>query len=190
MLSPNDERRATVIQRSGAPGGREHMFERLDSDARAAVAHARDEAARSGKREIGTEHLLLGLLSRRGHASDALAAAGAEAIDLRAQLAPDDAGATSAGLTADRAESQQPGTHRIDDELSMTTHARQALESALRAMQHLKQRNISSGHLLLGIIDQPHNGAVQALSVAGIHVGTLRADVLQRMISGPDGDVP
>jgi ATP-dependent Clp protease ATP-binding subunit ClpA len=165
------------------------MFERFDRDARAAVVHAKDEAARSGKREIGTEHLLLGLLSRPGHASDALTAAGVDAKDLRGQIEPDDEGATSAGPTADRAGSQQPGTHHIDDQLPLTSHARHALEVALRATQRLKHRDISSGHLLLGIIDQPHNGAVQALSVAGVHVGTLRADVLQRMRSG-EGDTP
>lgn len=38
------------------------MFERFDPDARAAIAKAREEAARAGRREIGTEHLLLGLI--------------------------------------------------------------------------------------------------------------------------------
>jgi ATP-dependent Clp protease ATP-binding subunit ClpA len=166
------------------------MFERFDPDARAAVAHARDEAARSGKREIGTEHLLLGLLSRPGHASDALTTAGADARDLRAQIAPAGADATSAGSTAGRSGSQQPGTPDAADDLPMTNHARHALELALQAARRLKHRNISSGHLLLGIIDQPHNGAVQALNVAGIHVGALRADLLQGLTGGPEGDGP
>jgi ATP-dependent Clp protease ATP-binding subunit ClpA len=164
------------------------MFERFDPDARAAVLHARDEAARSGRREIGTEHLLLGLLSRPGHASDALTAAGADAQDLRAQIAPHDADATPAGSAADRPGSERPGPQHTGDELPMTNHARHALELALQAAQRLRHRDISSGHLLLGIIEQPHNGGVQALSVARIHVGTLRVDVLQRMTTGPEGD--
>lgn len=162
------------------------MFERFDPDARAAVVHARDEAARSGKREVGTEHLLLGLLSRPGHASDALTAAGADARDLRAQIAPSDADATLAGAAAEGSERLSP--QDTDEELPMTHHARRALELAVQATQRFKHRNISSGHLLLGIIDQPHNGAVQALSVAGIRVGTLRSDVLQGLISGPESD--
>jgi ATP-dependent Clp protease ATP-binding subunit ClpA len=166
------------------------MFERFDSDARAAMAHARDVAARSGQREVGTEHLLLGLLSRPGHASDALTAAGADAKDLRAQIAPHDADATSAGSTAGPSRPERHGTQVTGDELPMTNHARHALELALHATQRLRHLNISSGHLLLGIIDQPDNGAVQALSVVGIHVGTLRADVLQRLTSGPEGDTP
>ncbi len=165
------------------------MFERFDPDARAAVGRAKDEASRSGKREIGTEHLLLGLLSRPGHASDALTAAGADAKDLRAQIAPHD-DATSAGTTAGRPASERPGTQDADAELPLTRHARRALELAHQATQRLNHRHISSGHLLLGIIDQPHNGAVQALSVAGIHVGTLRADVLQRLTSSSEVDAP
>ncbi|HXW44846.1 MAG TPA: Clp protease N-terminal domain-containing protein [Streptosporangiaceae bacterium] len=161
------------------------MFERLDQEARAAVEHAKDEAARAGKREVGTEHLLLGLLSRPGHASDALTAAGADAGDLRAQITPDDSGAAS-GAAAAAAPAAAPAT---GEELPLTSHARHALELALQATQRLRHRHISSGHLLLGVIEQQHNGAVQALSVAGIHVGTLRADVLQRLTSAADVDI-
>jgi ATP-dependent Clp protease ATP-binding subunit ClpA len=138
--------------------------------------------------EIGTEHLLLGLLSRPGHASDALTGAGADAEDLHAQIASHDADATSAGSTADRSGSERRGTQDTGDELPMTNHARHTLELALQAAQRLRHRHISSGHLLLGIIDQPHNGGVQALSVARIQVCTLRADLLQRLTSGPEGD--
>jgi ATP-dependent Clp protease ATP-binding subunit ClpA len=166
------------------------MFERFDPDARAAVMHARDEAARSGQREIGTEHLLLGLLSRPGHAADALTAAGADAKDLRAQIAPQDADATPADSTVGRSGPERAGTQDTAGELPMTKHARHALELALQAAQRLRHRNVTSGHLLLGIIDQPHNGGVQALSVARIHVGTLRVDVLQRMTSGAESDTP
>jgi ATP-dependent Clp protease ATP-binding subunit ClpA len=165
------------------------MFERFDHDARAAVAHARDEAARTGKREIGTEHLLLGLLSRPGHASDALTAAGADAEDLRTQIAPDDSAAATAGPADSEAAPAELGA-RHPDELPLTRNARHALELALQATHRLRHRHISSGHILLGIIEQPHNGGVQALSVAGIHVGTLRADVLQRMTSSTtEGDI-
>jgi len=159
------------------------MFERFDPDARAAVMHARDEASRAGKREIGTEHLLLGLLSRPGHASAALTAAGADAGDLREQIAPDNEG-PPASSAAGQPGPEQPGTQHPADDLPMTHRARHAMQLALQATQRLRHRHISSGHLLLGIIEQPDSGAVRALSVAGIQVGALRADVLQRMTSG------
>jgi ATP-dependent Clp protease ATP-binding subunit ClpA len=174
----------------------EQMLERLDPDARAAVLRARDEATRSGKQEIGTEHLLLGLLERPGHAADALAAAGADPDDLRGQIGP--GGGSAEGPAADAGSDAQtvsepgavhaaatagrPAAHETG-ELPLTNHARRALELALQATHRFRHHSVSSGHLLLGIIDQPDNGGVQALRVAGIHVGTLRADVLQRLMT-------
>ena len=168
------------------------MFDRFDPDAREAVLHAKDEAARAGKREIGTEHLLLSLLSRPGHASAALKAAGADAGDLREQIAPDHEGppAPSAAGQSGQSGPEQPGTQHPADDLPMTHRARHAMQLALQATQHLRHRHISSGHLLLGIIEQPDSGAVQALRVAGIQVGALRADVLQRMTSGSGRGIP
>jgi Clp amino terminal domain, pathogenicity island component len=198
------------------------MFERFHPDARAAIAHARHVASRSGHREIGTEHLLLGLLARPGHAADALTAAGADAADLRARipggdaavqpellepdlLEPDPLGgdalapagtgpdsarrASDAGLAADSADgvrTRQHGRPDGSDEMPMTSDAKRALELALHAAQRLRHQHVSSGHILLGIIDQPGTPAVQTLRVAGIHVGMLRADVLRRMAVGPE----
>ena len=187
------------------------MFERFHPDAHAAVVHAGDEATRSGRREVGTEHLLLGLLARPGHAADALTAAGADAAGLRARIPRGDAArpepldadaltaasrhpdfaqrASDAGLSASSPDRVRPG-QRSDrggtDRMRMTTDAMRALELAQRAAQRLRHQHVSSGHLLLGIIDQPGTPAVQALTVAGIHVGTLRADVLRRLAAGPD----
>jgi ATP-dependent Clp protease ATP-binding subunit ClpA len=187
------------------------MFERFHPDARAAVMHARDEATRSGQREVGTEHLLLGLLARPGHAADALTAAGVDAADLRARIPRGDAArpwpldaealasggidpdsaqrASDAALGADspeRVRTEQRGGRGVTDDTRMTRDAKRALEFALRAAQRLKHQHVSSGHVLLGIIDQPGTPAVQALTVAGIHVGMLRADVLRRMAAGAD----
>jgi len=164
------------------------MFERLDSDARAAVARAREEAARAGKREVGTEHLLLGLLSRPGDAADALTAAGADAKDLRAQIAGEDASAAPAPAAAASPAPEPLDTQHSGDDVPLTKHARHALDLALQATQRLRHRHVSTGHLLIGIIEQPHNGAVQALSVGGIHVGTLRADILQRVTISTQND--
>jgi ATP-dependent Clp protease ATP-binding subunit ClpC len=152
------------------------VLEHFDPDAQAAVAQATDEAARSGKREVGTEHLLLGLLSRPGHASAALTAAGADAGELRAQIAPHDAGAA-------------PAVPAVD-ELPMSNRARRALHLAVQTRERLRHRHVSSGHILLGIIDQPTSGGAQALRVAGIQVGAVRADVLQRLSSSPERGAP
>jgi ATP-dependent Clp protease ATP-binding subunit ClpA len=162
------------------------VLERFDPDAQAAVAKARDEAARSGKREVGTEHLLLGLLSRPGHAAAALTAAGADAEGLRAHIAPHDGSATSALPAVGRRGPERPGRRHAVGELPLTKHATHALHLALQARERLSHSYVSSGHLLLGIIDQPENGALKALNVAGIRVGAVRADVLQRLTSSPE----
>ncbi|MGA3150797.1 MAG: Clp protease N-terminal domain-containing protein [Streptosporangiaceae bacterium] len=191
------------------------MFERFHQDARAAVAQARDEAADAGQQEVGTEHLLLGLLARPSHAADALHAAGVRAADLRARIprgdaaqrdAPDadalapagadpDAAGLASGLTAGAGLPDQAGTGQrvapdATGEVRLTSNARRAFELAQRQAERLRHHHVSPEHLLLGIIDQPGSQAVQALTVAGIHVGTLRADVLRRMTVSPDQGPP
>ncbi len=159
------------------------MLERFHRDAREAVAHAKDEASQSGRREIGLEHLLLGLLARPGHASDALTAAGADAADLRAHLHGDDD--QPEPPSAEPVAAASVAGDGVGD-LPVTREVGHAFELALQAAHRLRHQRVSSGHLLLGVIDQPGSPAVQALTVAGIHVGMLRADVLQRLLAGAE----
>ena len=172
------------------------MFEGLHHSAREAIAYARDEAARAGHKVVGAEHLLLGLLARPGHAAEALQAAGADPDELRARLSagasepseageggPDPAGPIAAAAVTGEGEVGGEGAD-IPPDVPMTREARRALELAGRTAERLRHPRVSSGHLLLGVIDQPDSQAVQALRVAGIHVGTLRADVLRRITEG------
>jgi ATP-dependent Clp protease ATP-binding subunit ClpA len=172
------------------------MFERLHHSAREAVAHARDEAARAGHKVVGAEHLLLGLLAQPGPAADALQAAGADPDELRAQLSSgaaqpepadsEEAGPDPAGPGATTAVPGEGEGADVSPDIRMTREARRVFELAGRTAQRLRHPHVSSGHLLLGVIDQPDSQAVQALTVAGIHVGTLRVDVLRRITEGTD----
>jgi Clp amino terminal domain, pathogenicity island component len=45
----------------------------------------------------------------------------------------------------------------------------------------LRQREISGGHLLVGIIDHGDNGALHLLDGFAVDVAVLRADVLARL---------
>jgi ATP-dependent Clp protease ATP-binding subunit ClpA len=192
------------------------MFERFDPDARAAIAKAREEAAKAGRREIGTEHLLLGLMDEPGDATDVLEAVQADPAEVRAAVPQVEAARLAAADTpqADTPEAStpeaatspetppappapggapgeaQPGepgargpaaTH----DLHLTRNARRALDLALRTAHRFRHDHVSSGHLLLSIIDQPDSGAVEALKVAGIHVGTLRTDILKQLTEAP-----
>lgn len=185
------------------------MFERFDQDARAAIAKAREEAARAGSREIRTEHLLLGLMDKPGDATDVLEAVQADPEEVRAavpqveaaRLAAADAAGTApapeAGLPpevtlAAEAPPGEPPPHApgAPPDLRLTRNARRALDLALRTAHRFRHDHVSSGHLLLSIIEQPDSGAVEALKVAGIHVGTLRTDILRQLTEAPAPPVP
>ena len=80
------------------------MFERFDQDARAAIAKAREEAARAGSREIRTEHLLLGLMDKPGDATDVLEAVQADPEEVRAAVPQVEAARLAAADTANAPE--------------------------------------------------------------------------------------
>jgi ATP-dependent Clp protease ATP-binding subunit ClpA len=179
------------------------MFERFNPDARAAIAHAREEAAKAGRRTIGTEHLLLGLMAKPGDAADVLTPVQENAAEVRESIpprpdvpAPPDeedvpAPADEEVVATATAETTAEGTEvRVDepagsfrrgplDGMHMTRNARRAVDLALRTAHRFRHDHVSSNHLLLSIIEQPESGAVEALKVAGIHVGTLRTDILR-----------
>lgn len=174
------------------------MFERFARGARQAVVDARQEAWRAGQDQIGSEHILVGLLRQPGPAADALAAAGLDLDSLVTRLprgtgAPDDldAGALATlGIDLDavrRATDASFGPGALDRarrgraRLPFAADARQSLARAVGHALQLSSPEISSGHLLLGIIDQRHNGALTVLADAGADIPALRADVLRRI---------
>lgn len=72
---------------------------------------------------------------------------------------------------------QVPGRGR----LAFADDARRTLAGAVRQAQQRGQHEISSGHMLVAIIDQPRNGAIALMSQAGVDIVALRADVLRRI---------
>jgi ATP-dependent Clp protease ATP-binding subunit ClpA len=177
------------------------VFERFHQDARRAVERARHEAALAGHGQIGCEHLLLGLLAEPGLAAAALTAARLDLRALRDRLPqpsleqPDSLDAealASVGIDLDQvrraAEARfGPGAlgraaqARSRGRMRFTTDAKKALELAVRTAVGRRHREITGGHLLIGIIDQGHNGALDLLAAAGTDAATLRADVLRRL---------
>lgn len=176
------------------------MFERFTMSARQAVEDARAEAGLTGHDRIRSEHLLIGLLREPGPAADALAAAGLDADALRTQLpagpleadgALDNDALASLGIDLDavrRATDAAFGPGALDRvtvpgrrRLRFAEDAKQSLAGGVRLAVHNSHRQITSGHLLFGILDQPGNGARDLLSRAGADIETLRADVLRRI---------
>jgi ATP-dependent Clp protease ATP-binding subunit ClpA len=179
------------------------MFERFEPAARQAFVDARAEAWLAGQDKIRSEHVLLGLLAEPGQAADALIAAGIKLADLRARI-PRGSQDAPAGLDADalsslgidldavrRATDAAFGPGALDrvsppgrKRLPIADDAKQSLVGAVRQAEQLGQRKISSGLILLAIIDQPPNGAVAVLTQAGADIAALRSDVLRRIGAG------
>lgn len=179
------------------------MFERFHQDARRVVIRAQREAAQAGQSLIGCEHLLLGLLAEPGPAAAALAAAGLDLPALRDRLPrashehadPLDADAlASVGIDLDqvqRAAEARFGPGALDragqararrpGRMRFTADAKKALELAVRATVGLRNREITGGHLLIGIIDQGRNCALDLLATAAADTAALRTDVLRRL---------
>ena len=80
----------------------------------------------------------------------------------------------------DRA-ARPPRTGRTPGGPHLTAEVKKSLQLALRGTVGMRQRQITSGHLLIGIIDQKDNAALRLLADAGADAGALRADVLARI---------
>jgi ATP-dependent Clp protease ATP-binding subunit ClpA len=180
------------------------MFERFSQEARQAVADAREEAGRLHHGFIGCEHLLLALSATEGsQAAQALAALGLSTQALRERVtalidgtdpALDADALASLGIDLDtvrQAAEASFGPGALDRSsraqgragrcVTLTPRARKALELALRnAVKHHDQE-ISTGHLLLGIMDQRDNAALRVLHDSGVDAGLLRRELASRM---------
>ncbi len=178
------------------------MFERFEPAARQAFVDAMQEAGRTGQDAVRSEHMLIGLLREPGPAADALTAAGLELAALRARLPRGDrdvvdeldaVALSTLGIDLDavrRATDAAFGPGALDlvavpgrRKLPFADDAKQSLAGAVRQAQQLSQRTISSGHMLIGILDQRRNGALTLLTGAGADIAALRADVLDRIIA-------
>jgi ATP-dependent Clp protease ATP-binding subunit ClpA len=182
------------------------MFERFSSEARNAVIRAWDEAVGAGHDHVGCEHLLLGLIAGRGAAAGVLTAAGLEITGLRARLPGGPAGGSgpldadalaSVGIDLDavrRATEATFGPGALDQGRPrrrggrLTSHGtppdrdfKKSLELGHRATVRLRQPAVTTGHLLIGLIDQADNAALDLLATAGADPAALRADVIARL---------
>ena len=130
------------------------MFEGFTDRAREVVVLAREEARDSGQRNIGTEHLLLGLLDQDdGIASRALG---------------------SLGVTADRVRNEIQIQHpwlsgeRFDGQIPFTRRAASVLELSLRERLRMGHDAIGPEHVLLGIVAANNGVAIRVLSSFGV----------------------
>jgi ATP-dependent Clp protease ATP-binding subunit ClpC len=154
------------------------MFERFTDRARRVVVLAQEEARLLDHEYIGTEHLLLGLLSER----DGVAAQALAALDIK--------------LEAARAQVEQKvgrGTAATAGYIPFTPRAKKTLELSLREALDLAHNSIGTEHILLGMVQvDPKMGAgvgLEVLRVLGAEPDAIRRQVMALISeSGPESE--
>jgi ATP-dependent Clp protease ATP-binding subunit ClpC len=142
------------------------MFERFSGQARHVVVSAQEEARELDHNYIGTEHLLLGLLTSDSLASASLNALGYTRDDVQAKVV----------ATVGRGKAS-PGGH-----IPFTPRAKKVLELSLREALQLKHNYIGTEHILLGLLREGEGMAAQIL--ADKHpLDRIRGEVLTRIES-------
>ncbi|HEX4904050.1 MAG TPA: Clp protease N-terminal domain-containing protein [Acidimicrobiales bacterium] len=138
-------------------------IEGFADDARDAVARAEVVARELGLAQVGTEHLLLGVMAGDSPAAKALSSAGATRAAARHKVVETAGGG---------------GGRSPDGPLEASARAGRAIGRAHRFSHHDKAEAVGAQHLLLGILDV-EGTAGQVLRGIGVDVGALRAALLQ-----------
>jgi len=182
------------------------MFERFTADARQTVTGAQAEARALRARHIGTEHVLLALAGAENAMGRALREHGIGPDDLRTRIVRvdraggdvlDSAALRSIGIDLDavrEATEQSFGEGALDvpagkldrfrrGHIPFTPQAKKALELSLRHAIRLGQKEIRSGHLLLGVLHDGDFLSVRLVTEAGVDVEELRTEVRRLLTS-------
>lgn len=137
---------------------------------RGALIKARDEARRRHHEHVGTEHLLIGLLTEE----DALV------MDVLQNL-----GANPMALqqTVDQMVADGVPTSKAIPDLPYTPRARVVLDQAIAVAHEFGDGYVGTQHLLLGLIRERQGIAAQALIAVGLTEPTLSREIV-RILQG------
>jgi len=155
--------------------------------ARVAVVMARQEAAAAQSPNVGTEHLLAGLVRQRdGAAAEALTTLGvtldkvrhcAQASIDRARGEPETADHSVVGTTPNPNPKPKP-------KLPFSRRGREVLEQALREAVRLGNDHLGVEHLLLALMRDSQSRAVECLERLRVTPAMVEAE-LQRLVTSP-----
>jgi ATP-dependent Clp protease ATP-binding subunit ClpC len=140
------------------------MFERFTEPARRVVVLAQEEARMLGHDQIGSEHLLLGLVNdQSGLAAQVLKTAGITLEAARTQAA----------------ELGGPRSEPRTDPIPFTPRTKKILELALREAREQRKNYIGPEHILLGLIRDSGGVGAQVLERLGVPLPALRERVTE-----------
>jgi ATP-dependent Clp protease ATP-binding subunit ClpC len=146
------------------------MFERFTDQARRVVVLAQEEARTFGHGYIGTEHILLGLLSE----GEGLAAQALGELEITLEAAREQV----TEIVGEGAG--QPGGH-----IPFTPRTKKVLELSLREAQRLGDSYIGTEHILLGLAREGEGVGAQALDRLGAGRDRVLAQVLMTKRAAP-----
>ena len=151
-----------------APGPN-HPMAKFTERARKVLSLANEEAYRYHHDEVGTEHLLLGLMGE-------WEGVGARVLN-RLQVQPSDVRAQIETL---HPEGEQPVG---DGQLRMTQQGKASLELAVQEARSLGHHYLGTEHLLLGLLREEEGLASQVLLKSGVTLEKARELVKQLLAS-------
>lgn len=143
------------------------MFERFQRSARQVVVNAQEQARELKHHQIGTEHLLLGMLTGEGVALQVL---------------------NSLGITQERVRAQverivAPHAHAAAGQIPFTPGAKRVLELSLREALSLGHNYIGTEHILVGLVREGSCAGMSIVSDFGTSADEVRNLVI-RTLSG------
>jgi hypothetical protein len=146
------------------------VFERFTDRTRRVLVLAQEEAKLLNHNFIGTEHILLGLISEGdGVAARALQSLGISLEPVRERVR----------------ETIGPATGHPGGSPPFTPRAKKVLELSLREAMQLGHNYIGTEHMLLGLVREGEGVAAQVLLTVGADLLRIRQRVLE-MLTGPE----
>ncbi|HIS85405.1 MAG TPA: ATP-dependent Clp protease ATP-binding subunit, partial [Candidatus Faecivicinus avistercoris] len=133
-----------------------------------ALRAAQVEAAKLGRSYVGTEHLLLGVLTEPGAA--AMVLKGIELDAVRAEVIQ----------ILGRGEEKIEGRQMV-----YTPRTKKVLEQSVREARELNQNYVSTEHILLALMREREGVAAHVLIKMGVDLSKAREELL-RILSGSD----
>ena len=163
---PDEGASAALSQRSSAGGvSRDAAPGRFTGLAWRALSFMQEEAKRFEQSNMGTEHLLLGILSdSRSQASRVVMDLGADPASIRREIE---------NIVSRRGA-------LFGGPASMTQRCQRVIERAVRIARNGGHRTVGTGHLLLALVENPEDVAGQLLDSSGVTSDRV-ASVMRQM---------
>src|ERR1700680_2390307 len=149
------------------------MWETFTERARRSIVLAQEEAQRLGNNYIGTEHILLGIISE----GESLAAKVLETL-----------GVNLAKVRAEVEAIVGRGGQTVQQEMVFTPRAKRVIELAFEEARQLNHNYIGTEHLLLGLIREGEGVAARVLTNLGVDPAKVRVQTTSLL--GAEGQPP